>query len=135
MAESGWTRYMPHALVLTVVFEFMHIADELAGNWAPITPINQPMVAALSMGVFTLVPLVAMWWIHTDRPWGYGLAGLFGLVFLLAEIWHTVDPANMTGFRWAVVILAQASAAIVVILAVSALRTHKPWQRTPEANA
>lgn len=35
MVETGRARYTPHALVATMVFEFMHVADELAGNWAP----------------------------------------------------------------------------------------------------
>lgn len=128
MADSGWGRYTPHALVATVVFEFMHVADELAGSWAPFTPMNDPMVATLSMGVFTLVPMGALWLLLTDRPWGYGLAALFGLFFLLAEVWHTLDPANMTTFRWGVVLLAQLSAVGVLLTAAAGLRAHRPWQ-------
>lgn len=128
MVETGWVRYTPYAFVAAVVFEFMHIADELAGDWAPFRPMNIPIVATISMGIFTLVAMWALWWVVKNRPWGYGLAALFGLFFLLAEIWHLVDPANMTVFRWSIVFLAQASAAIVVILGVKKIRVYKPWQ-------
>lgn len=129
MVNAGWTRYTPHALVAAVVFEFMHIADELAGSWAPFRPMNEPMVATFSMGVFTLVGMLALWRTLTGRAWGYGLAALFGLFFLLAEIWHLLDPANMTVFRWVVVVLAQVSGAAVLILGTIGLRERKPWQR------
>jgi hypothetical protein len=128
MSETGWARYTPHALVATVVFEFMHIADELAGNWAPFTPINEPTIAAISMGIFTFFGLWGLWWSLEERPWGYGLAALFGLFFGVAELWHLVDDSNMTLFRWIVVLLAQACAAVVIVLGTSGLWRHKPWR-------
>ena len=127
MSELGWERYTPHALVATIVFEYMHIADELAGNWAPFEPFNDPMVATFMMGGFTFFALWALWWVLRDNPWGYGLAALFGLFFLLAEMWHWVAPVPMTTFQWSIVILAQASAATVVILGTIGLRKHRPW--------
>lgn len=128
MVETGRARYTPHALVATMVFEFMHVADELAGNWAPFDPINVPSVATVSMGLFTLVGAWGLWWVSTDRPWGYGLAAAFGLFFLIAETWHLVDPANMTPLRWAIVLLAQFFGAAVVVLGVTGLRAHEPWR-------
>lgn len=128
MVETGRARYTPHALVATMVFEFMHVADELAGNWAPFDPINVPSVATVSMGIFTLVGAWGLWWVSTDRPWGYGLAAAFGLFFLIAETWHLVDPANMTPVRWGVVLLAQFFGAAVVALGVTGLRAHEPWR-------
>jgi hypothetical protein len=116
MPDSWQTRYTSHALVSTVVFEFMHIADELAGNWAPFTPFNEPPVAAVGMGLFTLVALAALWGVLTDRRWGFGLAAAFGGFFLVVECWHYVDPSNMTLARWAVLWLMQASGATVVYL-------------------
>ncbi|WP_066414026.1 hypothetical protein [Halorubrum aethiopicum] len=121
-------RYTPHALAATLVFEFMHIADELAGNWAPFDPINAPPVATVGMGAFTLVGAVGLWWVAADRPWGYALATLFGLFFLLAEGWHLVDPAHMTPVRWVIVLLAQLSGAVTVVLGATGLRVHEPWR-------
>ena len=128
MANAEWTRYAPFALVATVVFEFMHIADELAGDWAPFGPIHHPTVAAFMMGLFTLVAMWSLWWILPSRPWGYGLAGLFSLFFLVAETWHYVDPAHMTIFRWSVVVLAQVSAVVVLALSIRSL-----WHTTHSA--
>jgi hypothetical protein len=126
--KKEWVNYAPYFFVAAVVFEFMHIADELAGNWAPFGPIHNPTVAAFMVGAFTLVAMCSLWWILPRQPWGYGLAALFGLFFLIAEMWHYVDPAHMTPFRWSIVILAQASAAIVVILSVQGLRMSKSQQ-------
>lgn len=122
MVATGITRYTPHALVSTVVFEFMHIADELAGNWAPFEPFNEPLVATVGMGAFTLVALAGLWGVAADRRVGYALAAGFGLFFLVVECWHYFDPANMTAPRWIVLWLAQGSGAIVGVLGVAHLR-------------
>lgn len=122
--KREWLRYAPYVLVATVVFEFMHIADELAGNWAPFGPIHNPTIAAFMMGVFTLVAMWSLWWLLPSRSWGYRIAALFGLFFLIAETWHYVDPSHMTPFRWSIVILAQISAAIVVIFGIESLRMN-----------
>ena len=127
MTDTGVLRYTPYALVATAVFEFMHIADELAGNWAPFRPFNDPMIATMGMGVFTLLAMWSLWWSLEERPWGYGIAVLFGLFFLLAEMWHVFDSSNMTAFRWVVVLLAQLSALVVVVLGAHGLRIHRPW--------
>lgn len=122
MPEAGWGGYTPHALTAAVVFEFMHIADELAGNWAPFQPFNDPMVATIGLGIFTLWVLVAMWGVALGRPRGYALAAAFGLFFLVVECWHYFDPANMTAIRWLVLLLAQASEAAVLVIGASVLR-------------
>lgn len=124
MAQPWPDRYTPHALVSTVVFEFMHIADELAGNWAPFTPFNEPLVATVGVGLFTLVALGGLWGVLTDRWWGYALAAVFGGLFLVVECWHYVDPAYMTGPRWGILLLAQGSGAAVLVLGVTHLRSR-----------
>lgn len=126
MVETGRARYTPHALVSTVVFEFMHIADELAGNWAPFQPFNEPLVATVGMGLFTFVALAALWGVLTDRRWGYGLAAFFGLLFVVVECWHYFDPANMTVPRWIILLLAQGSGATVLVLGATRLRGEAP---------
>lgn len=131
MARTGWTRYTPHALVGAAVFGFMHVADELAGNWdagAPGRSLGDPTTAAIALGVMTLVGLVGLWWIVTDRGWGYVLAGLLGLQLFLTGGTHFFNTADMTGFRWVVVVLEVVFAAIVVILSANGLRVTKPWQ-------
>lgn len=70
MVTTGRARYTPHALVSTVVFEFMHIADELAGNWAPFRPFNEPLVATVGMGIFTLVALADCGASSRTAGWG-----------------------------------------------------------------
>lgn len=122
MVEAGWGSYTPHALLAAVVFEFMHIADELAGNWAPFQPFNDPMVATFGLGIFTLWVLGAMWGVASGRKRGYTLAAAFGLFFLVVECWHYFDPANMTAFRWLILFLAQASEALVLVVGASVLR-------------
>ncbi len=126
MVATRRARYTPHALVSTVVFEFMHIADELAGNWAPFTPFNEPLVATVGMGLFTSIALAGLWGVLTDRQWGYGLAALFGFLFLIVECWHYFDPANMNIPRWIVLWLAQGSGAVVGVLSVTHLRSNAP---------
>lgn len=128
MTELGIIRYAPHALVATVVFEFMHIGDEFAGNWAPFTPILEPTVASISLGIFTLWAVAGLWLVLTENPWGYVLTGSFGLFFFIVEMWHLFDPANMTMFRWAVVWLAQLSGLICFLISMKALLTFRPWQ-------
>lgn len=123
MVETGRGRYAPHALVAAVVFEFMHIADELAGNWAPFEPFNDPMVGMVGLGVFTLVAMAALWGVLEDQPRGYALAAAFGLFFLVVECWHYFDPANMTTVRWVVLWLAQGSEALAFVLGASGFRT------------
>lgn len=123
MTESGWVRYAPHLLVSTIVFEFMHIADELAGNWAPSQPFNEPLVATVGMGVFTLVGLAGLWGVVADRRIGYAIAAAFGGFFLIVECWHYFDPANMTLPRWIVLWVAQGSGAIVLGLGVRGFRS------------
>lgn len=125
MPPTGRARYTPHALVATVVFEFMHIADELAGNWAPFTPFNEPLVATIGMGIFTLVALAGLWGVVADHRLGYALAAGFGLFFLVVECWHYVDPANMTVPRWIVLWLAQGSGAIVGVLGATRLWNNR----------
>jgi hypothetical protein len=122
MVATGRARYTPHVLVSTVVFEFMHITDEVAGNWAPFEPFNDPLVATIGMGVFTLVALTGLWGVVADRQEGYALAAGFGLFFLIVECWHYFDPANMTVPRWIVLWFAQGSGGIVCILGVTCLR-------------
>lgn len=126
MVDTWPTRYTPHALVSTVVFEFMHIADELAGNWAPFTPFNEPLIATVGMGLFTVVALAGLWGVLTDQRWGYGLAAAFGGLFLVVECWHYFDPANMTALRWIVLWLAQGSGATVLYLGGTGLRREAP---------
>lgn len=126
MVDAGWVRYTPYALVGAVTFEFMHIADELAGNWAPFEPMNDPLVATFSMGIFTLVAMGSLWWVVENRSWGYAVAALFGLFFLLAELWHLVDAANMTALRWGIVLLAQVCAALVLVLGTYSIRVNRP---------
>ena len=123
VSPTGRARYTPHALVSTVVFEFMHIADELAGNWAPFEPFNEPLVATVGMGVFTLVALAGLWGVAVDRRMGYAHAAGFGLFFLVVECWHYFDPANMTTVRWAVLWLAQGSEALAFALGAIGVRT------------
>lgn len=124
MVGAGLARYTPHALVSTVVFESMHIADELAENWAPFTPFNDPVVGMVGMGIFTFVAMVALWGVLTDRRWGFALAAFVGLFFLVTELWHPLDPANMNRLRWAVVLLSQASGLVVLLLGVTGVRAH-----------
>ncbi|MDX1744880.1 MAG: hypothetical protein R3324_02985 [Halobacteriales archaeon] len=133
MNETGWMRYTPHVLVVTAVFAFMHIADEMAGNWdagAAGGPMSTPTMASISLGVFTLVGMGTLWWLLTDRSWGYAMAALFGLFFLLTGGSHLVNTANMTPFRWGVVIPEVAGAAILVIQGVNGIRRNKPWKST-----
>lgn len=133
MNESGWLGYTPHALVATTMFAFMHIADELAGNWdagAAGGPMGTPTTAAISLGVLTLVGMGALWWLLTDRAWGYGLAAVFGLFFLLTGGSHFVNTADMTTFRWIVVLLEVIGAASLFLLGIHGLRRHKPWRST-----
>lgn len=122
MIDSTWTEYTPHALTAAVVFEFMHIADELAGNWAPFQPFNDPLVATFGLGIFTLWALGAMRGVTSRRRLGYGLALAFGLFFVVVECWHYFDPSNMTPFRWLVLLLAQASEATLALLGAIVLR-------------
>lgn len=131
MNESRWLRYAPYALLATAVFAFMHVADELAGNWdagAAGQPMGDPTVAAISVGVFTLVGMGALWLILTDRPWGYVLAGLFGIMFLVTGASHFVNTADMTTFRWIVVVLEVAAAALLVVLSLAGVRVYRPWR-------
>lgn len=121
MVSTKWTEYLPHALVVTTVFEFMHIADELAGNWAPFQPFNDPAVATVGMGIFTLVVLGALWGSLIGRRWGFALAGLFGIFFAVVECWHLFDPSNMTALRWAVLFPAQGFGVVTFVLAVKRL--------------
>ncbi len=133
MNETGWVRYTPYALVGAAVFAFMHVGDELAGAWdagAPGQSLGDPTVASIAMGVFALVGMWALWWILTDRPWGYLLAGLFGIQFLVTGGMHFVDTADMTAFRWLVVILEVGFAAALLLLSLNGLRVSKPWRRT-----
>lgn len=135
--NTEWIRYTPYALVGAAVFAFMHVADEMAGSWdagAAGAPMGDPTIASISMGVFTLVGMGALWWILTDRPWGYLFAALFGLQFMLTGGMHFVNPADMTTFRWIVVILEVGFAAAVLILSVNSLRVYRPW-RSREAAA
>lgn len=122
MVGSGWEGYSQHALTAAVVFEFMHIADELAGNWAPFQPFNDPMVATFGLGIFTLWAIAAMWGVTSGRTLGYALAAAFGLFFLVVECWHYFDPSNMTPFRWLILLFAQASEAGILIIGGSVLR-------------
>lgn len=134
MSEIGYIRFTPHALVGTVVFEFMHIGDEFAGNWAPFTPILDPTVASISLGIFVLVPLIALWMILTEQHWGYALSGAYGLFFFVVEFWHYFDPAHMGPFRWAVVVLAQLFALTCFVLSVRALQIYRPWRSGEATN-
>lgn len=132
METTGITRYTPYALVATAVFAFMHVADELAGNWdaaAAGQPLGDPTTASVALGVFTFLGLWALWWLVTDRAWGYALAFLFGLLFLVTGGMHFLDPTGMTAFRWAVVVLEVASALALVVLSANGLVTQKPWNR------
>lgn len=122
MVSMKWTAFLAHALVVTTVFEFMHIADELAGNWAPFQPFNDPAVATVGMGIFTLVAMAGLWGAVNDRRWGIGLAGLFGIFFAVVECWHLVDPSNMTVLRWAVLLPAQGFGVVTFGLAILRLR-------------
>lgn len=124
MVGSGWASYTPHALTAAVVFEFMHIADELAGNWAPFQPFNDPLVATFGMGIFTLWAIGSMWGVHTDRWVGYALAAAFGLFFVIVECWHYFDPANMTALRWLILLLAQAFEATVFVVGAFGVRAR-----------
>lgn len=129
--SNEWTKYTPYAVVGSAVFGLMHVADEMAGSWdagAAGGPVADPTQAAIFMGVFVLVGMGALWWILTDRNWGYALAGLFGLFFLLTGATHFFNTADMTPFRWAVVVLEVVAAALTVVLGVNGLRVHKPWQ-------
>jgi hypothetical protein len=128
MVETGRARYVPHALVAATVFEFMHIADELAGNWAPFQPFNDPMVGMVGLGIFTLTAMGALWGVHANRQWGYGLAAVFGLFFAVVECWHYFDPSNMTTIRWTVLLLAQFSEVIVLVLGAIGLQTLRSEQ-------
>lgn len=128
MTDDGAIRYVPHLLLATTVLEFVHVGDEFAGNWAPFTPILEPTVAALSLGAFVLVAAAGLWWVLVDQPWGYVIAGFYGLFFLLAETWHYVDPSNMTAFRWSVVVLTQVCALALVVQCARAVRLHAPWR-------
>lgn len=138
MQETGITRYTPYVLVATAVFAFMHVADELSGNWdagAPGQALGDPTTASVMVGAMILVGMWALWWILTDRSWGYVLALLFGLQFLLTGGMHFIDTADMTTFRWAVVVLEVASALVLVVLSANGLVTSKPWRRQDAAGA
>lgn len=131
MTRFEWTRYTPHALVATAVFAFMHVADEMAGSWdagAAGQPMGDPTSASISMGIFTLVGMGALWLILADRPWGYVLAGLFGLMFLITGGMHFLNTGEMTAFRWIVVVLEVASATTVLGLSLVAINLYKPWR-------
>lgn len=136
MAQTRWMRYTPYAIVGTAVFAFMHVADEMAGAWdagAAGQPMGDPTSASIAMGVFTLVGMGALWWILTDRTWAYILALLFGLQFTITGGMHFVNPADMTSFRWVVVILEVGFAVVLVLLSLNGLRIHKPWSRSKRA--
>lgn len=138
MTESGWMRYTPHVLVVTAVFAFMHVADEMAGNWdagAAGGPMGDPTMASISLGLFTLVGMGALWLLLTDRSWGYGLAVVFGLFFLLTGGNHFVNTADMTTFRWVVVVLEVVAAAILLVQGVNGLRIRPPWKGSTPAEA
>lgn len=72
----------------------------------------------------------ALWWLLTDRKWDYGLAAAFGLSFLLTGGSNFVNPAEMTTFRWVVVLLEVAGASILILLGANGIRLHKPWRST-----
>lgn len=132
MTETGSLRYVPVALVGAMVFAFMHMADEMAGNWdagGPGGPMSDPTLASISTGVILLVSVTGLMLILKDRHWGYLLALLFGLWALLTGGSHFVNTADMTTFRWAVVVLEVAFAAGLLVLSASAVWTNKPWQR------
>lgn len=133
MTQTRWTRYAPYALVGAAVFAFMHVADEMVGAWdagAAGQPLGDPTSASISMGVFTVVGMGALWWMVTDRAWGYLLALLFGLQFTVTGGMHFLNPADMTTFRWIVVILEVGFAAALVLLSLNGLRVFKPWARS-----
>lgn len=138
MPQTRWTRYTPFALVGAAVFAFMHVGDELAGAWdagAAGQPLGDPTTASIAMGVFVLVGMGALWWLLTDRPWGYLLAGLFALQFLVTGGMHFVNTADMTAFRWVVVILEVGFAASLLLLSLNGLRVSKPWRQTKASSA
>lgn len=128
MNDQGLIRYVPHTLIAATVFEFMHIGDELAGNWAPVTLILEPSIAAVSLGLFVVVPLLALWMITSDRHWGYAISAAYSLFFFVTELWHVFDPAHMTAFRWAVVLFAQLFFLLCFLLSVRALQQYRPWR-------
>lgn len=116
----------------------MHVGDELAGAWdagAAGQPLGDPTTASIAMGVFVLVGMGALWWLLTDRPWGYLLAGLFALQFLVTGGMHFVNTADMTAFRWVVVILEVGFAAALLLLSLNGLRVSKPWRQTKASSA
>lgn len=115
-----------------MVFAFMHMADEMAGNWdagGPGGPMADPTLASIGTGVILLVSLAGLVLLLQGRQWGYLLALLFGIWALLTGGSHFVNTADMTPFRWAVVVLEVAFAAAVVGLSASALWARKPWRR------
>lgn len=139
MDEAGWKRWTPHALVAMAVFGMMHVADEMYANWdaaaAATGTITSATMAALMAGLFTLVAMWALWWILTDRAWGYSLAAVLGLFYLYAGATHFLNTAEMTGFRWAVVVLQVVSAAYVAIMGASETWELKPWEGSRAAGA
>lgn len=131
MSEAGVGRYTPHAVVGAVVFAFMHMADEMAGSWdagAPGGPMADPTMASIGTGVILLVTLTGLVAVLQGRTWGYALVLLFGVWALLTGGSHFVNTANMTTFRWAVVVLEVAFAAAVVVLSANVMWTTKPWR-------
>lgn len=138
MTTNSWRRYTPYALAGAMVFSFMHMADEMAGNWdagGPGGPMADPTMASISIGVILLVSVAGLVLILQDRQWGYLLALLFGVFALLTGGSHFVNTADMTPFRWAVVGLEVTFAAVVVGLSVSAMWAGKPWRRSRSAGA
>lgn len=130
MANTEWEAYTPYALVGAMVFGFMHVADELAGNWdagAPGQSLGDPTTASIALGGMTLVGMVGLWWIVTDRGWGYLFAGVLGLQLFITGGAHVLDPAQMTEFRWGIVILEVVFAGLVLVLAAYGLLVDKPW--------
>lgn len=131
MSETGWSRYTPIAFVGAIVFAFMHMADEMVGRWdagAAGGPMSDPTMAAVAVGVILLIALAGLVMILTDRPWGYGLVVLFGIWAVLTGGSHFVNTADMTTFRWAVVVLEVSFAAAAAGLAANAMWTTRPWR-------
>lgn len=116
------------SITATLVFGYMHILDELYGNWDFGGTIASGTQAAIQ-GILPLVlGLWALTWILQEKEWGHAPGLLLGVFMTYAGSSHFVgDTPAMTGFQTAVVALLVVSAVSTVVACGKALWEDRPW--------